>query len=196
MLVEETVVTDAALPVSVFRDHLRLGTGFAEDGLQDGLLTGCLRAALASIEAQTGKVLLARQFSVTVTEAPRGAVYDFGVAPVSAITALVQIDANGAETALDPAGYRLVQDAHAPRLAPHPDVPHRGVVKITFEAGLGATWGDLPGDLAQAVLMLAAHFYETRTASGAGAVEPLPYGVNALIARHKWLRLTAGRRWS
>ncbi|MGR3464306.1 head-tail connector protein, partial [Limimaricola sp.] len=58
-LIETGAVPEAALPIEGFRAHLRLGTGFAEDGLQDAGLAGFLRAAIAAIEARTGKVLLA-----------------------------------------------------------------------------------------------------------------------------------------
>ncbi len=47
------------------REHLRLGTGFGEDGLQDPVLAGFLRAALAAIEGRTGKALIARDFLYT-----------------------------------------------------------------------------------------------------------------------------------
>ncbi len=60
MLVEQTTVPGAALPVAEFKDHLRLGTGFADDGVQDGVLEAYLRAAMAAIEARTGKILLTR----------------------------------------------------------------------------------------------------------------------------------------
>ena len=56
MLIEETAIADAALPVDQFKAHLRLGTGFAEDNVQDEVLKGFLRAAIAAIEARTGKV--------------------------------------------------------------------------------------------------------------------------------------------
>ncbi|MGB8623245.1 MAG: hypothetical protein WCD16_10540, partial [Paracoccaceae bacterium] len=62
MLIEQTAVPAAALPVSQFRDHLRLGTGFADDGAQDALLEATLRAAMAALEGRTGKVLLSRPF--------------------------------------------------------------------------------------------------------------------------------------
>ena len=55
MLVEETTVPAAALPIAAFKDHLRLGTGFSEDTIQDSVLEGFLRAAVAAIEARTGK---------------------------------------------------------------------------------------------------------------------------------------------
>ena len=61
-LIEESQIPDTALPVARLRDHLRMGSGFVEDGLQVELLGGFLRAAMAAIEARTGKALLVRDF--------------------------------------------------------------------------------------------------------------------------------------
>ncbi len=63
MLVEQTSVPVAALPVAEFKDHLRLGTGFADDGVQDSVLESYLRASMAAIEARTGKVLITRGYT-------------------------------------------------------------------------------------------------------------------------------------
>ena len=62
VLTEQTAVPTAALPIQEFKDHLRLGTGFADDGVQDALAEGYLRAALAAIEGRIGKALIARDF--------------------------------------------------------------------------------------------------------------------------------------
>ena len=67
MLVEQTPVPTAALPVAQFKDHLRLGTGFADDGVQDDVLVAYLQAAIATIEARTGKALIARSYVWTLT---------------------------------------------------------------------------------------------------------------------------------
>ena len=73
MLVEETTVPPSALPVTQFKDHLRLGSGFSDDGLQDGLLESFLRAAMAAIEARTGKILIEREFRWTLNAWRNGA---------------------------------------------------------------------------------------------------------------------------
>lgn len=67
MLIEDTAVGTEALPLAVFKEHLRLGTGFADDGLQDSLLESFLRSGMAAIEARTGKALIERRFSWTVS---------------------------------------------------------------------------------------------------------------------------------
>jgi len=55
MLVEQTSVPSAALPVTEFKDHLLLGTGFTGASVQDPVLENYLRAAISAIEARTGK---------------------------------------------------------------------------------------------------------------------------------------------
>jgi len=59
---------------------------------------------------------------------------------------------------------------------------------VRFEAGFGADLGDLPADLAQAVLLLAAHYHEYRdeTALAQGC---MPFGVSSLIARYQPMRI-------
>jgi len=195
MLVEVTPVAAGALPVAGFKAHLRLGSGFTDDGLQDGLLEGFLRAALATIEGRTGKALLARAFTLTLTAWRAGDRQTLPLAPVSAVSDLVLIDAMGTETVVSPAAWRLYPDMHRPCLVAMtgalPTIPPHGQVRVSFTAGFGPAWADLPTDLAQAVLLLATHYYENRgdTALGAGC---MPFGVTALMERFRSPRLTLG----
>ncbi|WP_368187660.1 head-tail connector protein [Aestuariibius sp. HNIBRBA575] len=197
MLVEETTVPLSALPVTQFKDHLRLGSGFADDAIQDGMLESFLRAAMAAIEARTGKILIEREFSWTLTLWRDCQSQALPVAPVSAVIEMVMINNARDETVADAGSYRLVPDMQRPRieavggvLSP---VPSGGSVRIGLLAGFGPDWADLPADLGQAVLMLAAHFYEYRheAALGGGA---MPYSVNALIERYRTVRVFGGGR--
>lgn len=195
MLVEETQVADAALPVAELKAHLRMGTGFAEDDIQDAVLQSFLRAALSAIEARTGKALFEREFSweLRVWRDDTGQVLP--VAPVSAVLSLSILDAAAAASVADPGSYRLEPDTHRPRLRPAgaclPTIPTQGAAQVVFVAGFGAAWADLPPDLQQAVLMLAAHYYEFRNdvALGQGC---MPFGVTALIERHRVMRVFGG----
>ncbi|SMH55096.1 hypothetical protein [Maritimibacter sp. HL-12] len=194
MLVEQTSVPGAALPVADFKDHLRLGTGFADDGVQDAVLEAYLRAAIAAIEARTGKALIARAFAWTLTAWRDLGAQALPVAPVSAITALTITDRLGGEEVVDAGRYWLEADMQRPRLVATgltlPVIPVGGSAVIGFEAGFGPDWGDVPADLAQAVFLLAARYYEDR---GAGAGEAtMPAGVEALIARYRPMRLFGG----
>ncbi|WP_425101200.1 head-tail connector protein [Tropicibacter sp. S64] len=195
ILVEETQVADAALPVDALKQHLRLGTGFAEDDVQDAVLKSFLRAALAAIEARCSKALMSRAFVMTVDEWREGDAQPLPVAPVEAITDVTLVDAYGATTTADPARYRLVKDSFAPVLKAKgsslPGISPEGAAEVRFVAGYGPAFGDVPADLQQAVLLLAAHYYEYRdeTALGQGC---MPFGVTSLIARYRPMRLGMG----
>lgn len=194
MLIELTTVPLAALPVQIFKDHLRLGTGFADDGVQDGLAESCLRAAMAAIEARIGKALLSRNFRLVLQGWRDPAAQALPLAPVSAVVSVTLVDAGGATQLVAPARYRVKADRHRPRLAGVglllPSVPMDGQVEIVFTAGFGASWVSLPADLAQAVLLLAAQFYETRHETGGAAA--LPVTVQALIEKWRNIRVLGG----
>jgi len=195
MLIEQTTVPAAALPVLPFKDHLRLGTGFADDGLQDSVLEQLLRASMAAIEARTGKVLISRDFLWSLTGWREPGQQALPVAPVTAITAVSTFDRLGDETLIDASRYVLQRDYHRPRLvstgACLPDIPPAGLAEVSFQAGFGAAWGDVPADLLQAVFLLGAHYYENRNET-APAGSAMPFGVNALIARYRTVRILGG----
>jgi uncharacterized phiE125 gp8 family phage protein len=195
MLIEETAVPLAALPLAEFKAHLRLGTGFADDDIQDPVLESFLRASLAAIEGRTGKVLLEREFSWAVHHWRDATGQALPVAPVRALLSLGLRNRADEIEVIDPAHYRLEQDVHRPVLRPVgtflPVIVRGGVAEVRFRAGFGVGWGDLPADLAQAVLMLAAHYYEYRhdlsLSSGC-----MPFGVASLIERYRTVRLLGG----
>lgn len=195
MLTELTTVSGAALPLQALKDHLRLGSGFADDGMQDALVESYLRAAMAAIEARIGKVLVARQFKLSLQDWRGQSEQALPVAPVAALVSVTLVDALGVQTVLAPARYRLVPDTHRPKLAAVgmllPAVPSEGRVEIVFDAGFGAAWSAVPPDLAQAVLLLAAEFYEHRLDTG-GRSFGLPVTVQALIEKWRTVRVLGG----
>lgn len=197
MLTEQTAVPGSALPVQAMKDHLRLGTGFADDGLQDGLIEAHLRAAIAAIEARTGKALLTRRFVLRLSRwrEIQGA-QSLPVAPVAGIVSVTLTDAADMPTVLTPDRYRLVPDMHRPRLAGVgrvlPTISEGGAVEIVFDAGFGPDWSVVPADLGQAVLLLAAEFYERRHDGGEGG-GAVPITVQALIERWRTVRVLGGR---
>ena len=197
MLVELTTVPDGSLPLARLKEHLRLGSGFSDDDLQDGLLTGFLRAAMSAIEGRIGKVLLERDFEWTLSAWRDDRRQEFPIAPVNAVAGVYLLAEVGGETAADPATWRLIPDHHAPRLeargAVLPRPPSNGLIAVRFTAGFGSTWDDLPADLGQAVMLLASHYNEYRhdTALDVGC---MPFGVTALIERYRTFRLFGGSR--
>ncbi len=192
MLTELEPVPATALPLAALRDHLRLGTGFADDAVQDAILEAALRAALGAVEARTGRALIARPMAWRATRwsDPRALVLPVG--PVAALTSFETVDARGERTdALGrvvlshPAGGRPVIEGGRGAL---PAIPPGGEAVLSFVAGLGP-WEALPADLRHAVTMLAASYYEDRHAAREGAFPPV---VAALIAPWRVLRLGVG----
>ena len=195
MLTEQTAVPTAALPIQEFKDHLRLGTGFADDGVQDALAEGYLRAAMAAIEGRIGKALMSRDFLWILDGWRDGVAQAVPVAPVSAVASVMVRDAGGGATVVPTASWRLVKDTHRPKIVgiagSLPTIPTGGQVEILFTAGFGAAWSNVPVDLAQAVFLLAAQFHENRHESGERNAG-LPFGVMALIERWRTVRVLGG----
>lgn len=191
-LTETSAIQDTDLPVAAFRAHLRLGTGFADEATNDPLLLQYLRAAIHTIEGRISKALLSRGFKLTLPGWRWSDAQSLPIAPISAITAVVMRDVAGTPSTVDPARYQLRQDRHRPQICATgvvlPMVPTKGAAEVSFIAGFGATWDAVPDDLRQAVLLLAAHYYEART--GAEASEPP--ALEPLLSRWKPVRLSLG----
>ncbi len=196
ILREQTQVADSALPVEEFRDHLQLGSGFADDGSQDAVLITCLRAALAAVEGDTGKAVFERQFSFTVSSWRDVACQPLPIAPVQSVASLTVTDLLGSSTVADAGSYFLAADYYNPSVRSKgwalPLIKDGGTAEIVFDAGFGATWDEVPAEVAQAMLMLASHFYDNRSAMNDRS-NALPSNVSKLLSRYRPIRLLGGR---
>ncbi|MFN4057495.1 MAG: hypothetical protein ACK4HW_04860 [Roseinatronobacter sp.] len=191
---EVSPIPDSALPVDALREHLRLSFGFADAVTQDALLIQYLRAALAQVEARTGRALYARAFVLRLNRWRHDYAQPLLVAPVSSLTSVTLRDAAGMETVLPAQSYRLEADTSRPRLVAAgmslPMIPTGGGAVIQMTAGFGPDWTDIPADLRQAVLLLAAQFYEARDT---GLAKDTDFGVRALLERWRDIRLGGGQ---
>lgn len=189
---ELTAVPSADLPVAELSAHLHLGTGFADDGSQDSVLESYLRAALSAIESRIGKAIFERRFLWTIFAWNNSGRQGLPIAPVSAIETLKTLTASGSETVVDPATFQLVRDTMRPSIVASggafPSIPAGGHAELTLLAGYAATWVNIPTDLQQAVLQMAAHYFENR--QGEANATDLPATVLALIAPYRPMRLS------
>lgn len=195
MFIEDTPIPDDALPLTRFRAHLRLGSGFSSDNLQSDLLNGFLRSAIAAVEARIGKALISRSFSIQYADWRNPAQQVLPIAPVASVDGLDLVDEHGIAVPAPPTMYRLGQDTHTPAIygVPMlPAIPLHGHAVVSVTAGLAVQGDDIPADLLQAVLLLATHFYDHRddTSLGEGC---MPFGVVSLIQRYRTLRLGAAQ---
>ena len=195
ILTEMTTISGVALPVQGLKDQLRLGSGFADAGMQDGLLEAYLRAAIAVVEGRIGKALIARQFKLRIEDWRSLSEQTLPVAPVTSIASLTIFDAAGVGTVIGSGTYTLVPDTHRPKVASRgvlfATVPQDGRIEIVFDAGFGATWAAVPPDLGQAVMLLAAGYYENRHDTAAQPAG-LPQSVQVLIERWRTVRVLGG----
>ncbi len=197
MLRDETVPAAEALPVAELRGHLRLNTGFdiPDDADENTALVGFLRAAIATIEARTGKVLLTRQFRMQLDDWRDRLGQPLPLAPVLSVDRIEIDDGAGTVTEMSPESWRLLPDNQRPLILPTgvilPNIPRRGHVTVIFTAGFGAIWDQVPADLAHAVIMLASRYYEDRNFEGSRGA--MPFSVSALIERWRAVRTLAGR---
>lgn len=191
---KETPLGAELLPIEALRAHLRLGTGFGNDTLQDPVLEPMLRAAISTIEMQTAKALISRAMTYTTDRWSSARAQTLPVAPVSAVTTLRFLTAEGGETVLPESLWWLCEDGAAPSIVGRggllPTPPSGARIEIAFDAGYG-TWDEVPADLRQAVMLLAAHYYEHRseTQLSAGC---MPFGVTALLEPYRLRRVGFG----
>ena len=194
-LVEQTTVPVASLPVSQFKHHLQLGTGFADDTAQDAVLEQYLRAAIAAIEARTGKVILSKQFRWSLTAWRDASRQPLPMAPVISLDIVRLVDRMGSQTIIDDTTYQLQPDQHRPAIAAMggclPTVPMGSTVEIDLTAGYGPDWDDVPASLQQGIMILAASYYEDR--AGNARKGDLPFAVSGLIERFRSIRILGGR---
>ncbi|MEL6477578.1 MAG: phage head-tail connector protein [Pseudomonadota bacterium] len=180
-------------PVSLaeVKAHLRLGHGFADESAEDGLLQLYLSNATQAVERKLGQALIRREYVLRIGSWDRHGQLTLPIGPVDAIDSLEFVVAG--ETVSGPIPGVVVspgcnrQVVSARGGLPLPPVPGGGQGVLYFSAGYGPTPQDVPGELRQAVLILAAHLYTHRGAemeesSGMG-------GVDALLAPHRAVRI-------
>lgn len=196
MLNELTQVPVVALPVAALKAHLRIGSGFTDDGMQDGLMVSYLRAALAVIEGRIGKAVLSRRYGLVLENWRDMQAQTLPLAPVSVIHAVRLVDAAGSVSLLEPTRYRLARDPHRPRLVANstslPAIAPGGHAEIEFEAGFGEDWMAVPQDLAQATMLLSAEYYEMRHDGGMGDGGGLSPTILTLLERWRTVRVLGG----
>lgn len=170
--------------------HLRLNYGFADTGVEDALLQLYLRNATAAIEARLGQALVRRSFIVETDCWDRKGRIVLPIGPVVEVISLTLLRGDVA-TSMSTGGLMVSSGASRQILSglgstALPTIPTGGIARITFDAGHGIDPDGVPGNLRQAVLILAAHLYEHRLG---GEDDAMPGSVATLIQQHRAVRL-------
>lgn len=193
MITELEPAAVAPVDLDDFAAHLRLASGFAGAPDEAAVIERCARAAGAGIEGLVDKRLIRRRFKWTVTRWREPTRVAIPLAPVAQINAVTLVDADGGWESVDSSRWVLSPDGFRPWLSGRggrflPRIPTDGVAEVELVVGYGDAPADVPEELRQAVMLLGAQYYEQRHAVSEPGEEP-PYGVRALVARHRELRL-------
>jgi len=185
MLEQITPPVTPAIPTETLAEHLHLNTAAPELD-ETETLRRFIEAATATIERQTQTALIMQTWRWST---PSWCV-PLPLTPVAAVESVDIIDDAGNAAPWE--GWFLVH-ASQPRIGTRkgqirPVIPSDGYAAITFTAGYGTGWTDVPADVRQAVTLLAAHYYEHRDAA-TDPLAALPFGVASLIAPYRPIRL-------
>lgn len=151
------------LTLAEARAHLRL-----DGDEEDAVVSACIVAARQACESYTGLSLISQSWQLYLDRWPRGAVL-LPRPPVQEVLEVAVMDAEGGRETLDPERYVVDRAAGRPaRLVrrgglswPRPGRPIGGI-EITYRAGYGDSWNDVPAALRQGMLLAVAHFFERR----------------------------------
>jgi uncharacterized phiE125 gp8 family phage protein len=182
------ITPPAAEPVTLaaMKTYLRV-----EHDDEDELILGLIAAARRACEAATRRAFIAQTWRLTRARWPRDGQIDVALAPLIAVVAARLRSADGGESAIDAARFRVVAGA-APGLilvrSPLPAPAAGGAIEIDITIGYGMEAAAVPADLVEAVRRLAAHFYDSRGLPADGAAA-LPSDVAVLLAPHRVVSL-------
>lgn len=136
---------------------------------EDALVSALIAAARLQIETDTGRALVTQSWRLAL-DCPRGRLVRLPVVPVAEIVAAtvdgdaIDVTLQGDAALLPGEGYRTLS--------------------IDYTAGYGGA-SDVPADLKQAVLVLAAYWYENRDLASAD----MPVGLGRLLAPYRRVAL-------
>lgn len=179
-----TAATTEPLSLAEAREHLRV-----DHFDDDGVISGCILAARQHIENVTGLVLSTSTWTMTLDGAPADGWVLLLREPVQSVSAVRYYNTAGVLTTWSGTEWESDLNSSPPRIRPRETYSWPSVkdvlsaVQVEFVAGYGGP-DSVPQPVMHAMRLLVGHFYENREAAS-GALSPLPFAVDALLAPYK-----------
>lgn len=155
-----------------------------ETGEEEAVLAGLIRTASSMCEQFTGRVILSRDFSETLSAC--GEWQRLSLTPVRSITVVEAIGEDGSALPLAAGDYAMDIDSAGDgwvRLAPASGGVRK--LRVTGSAGMAADSNDVPEPIRQGIVRLTAHLFNARDGGGG---DP-PAAVTALWRPFRRMRL-------
>lgn len=159
---------------------------------EDALLEHYIKAARQHVEGLTRRVLITQTLRVILDRWPAGRAVRLPVGPVQDVLSVSLLDSDGVPQALSPGEWRFYHGSEPGSLRAQPGAgpaePVNGI-EIEFTAGYGADGSFVPAPLRQAILLLAAHWYENREASVDFGNGSMPQALDRLLSTYRLVLL-------
>ena len=177
---DRLITAPTAEPVTIdeLKAHLRVTSG-----VEDADLARLITAAREHVEQQTGRALADQTREYTADAFPSSGVLRLGFAPVVSISSVKYLDETGAEQTLDASVYTVDTQSEpgALVLKVNQDWPDTAslpaAVRVRYVCGTTA-----PQILKQAILFIAAHWYEQGLPVNVGnIVTSVPHTLDAIL---------------
>jgi uncharacterized phiE125 gp8 family phage protein len=192
------IITPAVtLPISV--DQAKAQSRItAVDAAQDELISLNIQTAVKYAERRLSRQLMTATYKYVTDHFPSGfdghynpRALELPVAPIQSITSVQYVGDDGTLQTWDSAEWTSDLISEPARIRPI----YQGswpiyqqtlnAVQVTFVAGYGSA-SAVPPELKTAILMLAAHLYETREAVTDVELLEVPYAVGAQLDLYRW----------
>jgi len=175
----------AVEPVTVAEQKAFSRVEYADD---DNIIVGVLKAARECVENATNRRLITQTWRHYPAN-PRDIILPFG--PVQAVTSVTLYDETGSAHLLAPSDYDadIISEPATLKVRNLQGVSLRWTnpLAVEFVCGYGDSGTTVPESIRQAIMLLAAHWYENRVAVAETALrfEELPMGVKYLLAPYR-----------
>ncbi len=150
------------IPLPEMKMHLRIDE---DDGAQDELIAGLVKAARLTVEAASRRILVAQRWRVMLDLWPKDKVVMLPLSPLIAVEGIRIFDHDGVATEIATGAIESDLLSDPPRIvvptAPEPGRSRNGIA-IDVLAGYGSAPEDVPATLRLAIKILVAHWFENR----------------------------------
>jgi len=179
-------------PVSVSeaKAYLRI-----DSAIEDPVVASLILAARLHIEGALDIAMVMQSWSLFLDCWPEEGRVSIPLGPLKSVDAVRVYDGHDVAQTVSPESYVVDLSTLRPRLVrrpgtvfPGPGRPANGI-EIALTAGYGETPDKVPQPIRQAVLMLAAHWYEEREPVVFDRPDELPHGVADLLKPFRQVRL-------